>query len=118
MIKEVTLILFLLATPLLAFAECDKVVPGYEDKDVMYVLCGELSINNSNEATKLMKKIMSQYKGPPDEILVYFVRSKSSVGVENPKAEEMVGYYYTHSNELVVWPEIKSKTKAFKIEWN
>jgi hypothetical protein len=113
-----TSIIFILLAPLLVYAECDKVVPGYEKEDVMYVLCSELKITNNAQATKLIKKVMGQYKGPPDEILVHFVKSESSIGVANPSAEESVGYYYTHSNELVIWPEIKSKTKAFKINWD
>ncbi|MDJ0832584.1 MAG: hypothetical protein QNJ69_03620 [Gammaproteobacteria bacterium] len=113
--KSIALILL---TPLLAYAECDSVVPGYEKQDVMYVLCSELKIKNDVQATKLIKKVMGQYKGPPDEILVHFVKSQSSVGVLNPSPEQSVGYYYTHSNELVIWPDVKSKTKAFKINWN
>ena len=81
----------------------------------MFVLCTKLDMVDNAQATKLVKSIMAQYKGPPDEILVHFVKSKSSVGDTNISPEEFVGYYYTHSNELVIWPEIKSKTKTFKI---
>ena len=118
MIKRFAHLLLFLITPSFVFAECENVVPGYETKDIMYVLCSELSISSSSEATRLIKTILGQYKGPPDEILVYFVKSKSSIGVENPSQEELVGYYYTHSNELVIWPGNKSKTVAFKIDWN
>ena len=69
-------ITFILFAPLLANAECDKVVPGYEKQDVMYVLCSELKIKNDVQSAKLIKNVMGQYKGPPDEILVHFVKSK------------------------------------------
>jgi len=118
MIKRFTLLLLFLITPSFLFAECENVVTGYETRDIMYVLCGELSISSSGEATRLIKTILGQYEGPPDEIMVYFVKSESSIGVENPSQEDLLGYYYTHTNELVIWPGNKPKTMVFKIEWN
>ena len=116
--KNVLLLLFSLTVPGLAFGVCDNVESGYEDKDVMYVLCSVLAVKNDGEATKLIQNIMSQYKGPPDEIFVYFVKSKSSIGKEGLTDDEITGYYYTHSNELVIRSGVDSKVKTFNIKRN
>ena len=98
---------------------CNKVAQGYEDKDTMYVVCGNLSGLSSDKASKLVRSIMSQYTGPPDEIIVYFVASSDLVGkAENAMSEtELVGYYYTHSPELVIWPSSKTLKKVVGLTW-
>lgn len=108
------LCLLLLAPPV--YAECDKVLPEYASKEVMYVLCDKITVKNTSEAASLVKKVMSQYKGPPDEIVVQFVRTREIIGVVNPPPADYVAYYYTHSNELVLWPLIKSRRKTIRLE--
>ncbi|VAW81951.1 hypothetical protein MNBD_GAMMA12-1968 [hydrothermal vent metagenome] len=105
--------LLLLVTNHWVYAKCGQVAPGYEQKSTMYVVCRDLNVNNKREATLLIKKVMSQYSGPPDEIVIHFVKSKSSIGEAKPTAQESVGYYYTHNNRLLIWPKIKSKAKVF-----
>lgn len=110
-------ILMTLTINIFASNNCNKVVSGYEAKDIMYVICKDLSYLTKNKASELIINIFNQYKGPPDEILVYFVASKKSVGITNPEGNELVGSYYTHSNELEIWPNSKTNKRAIKIEW-
>jgi len=115
MINRILLLPVLLSLSFLAHAECDKVEPAYAAKEVMYVICSRLPVNTREEGIRLIKKVMSQYKGPPDEIVVQFVKSRSNIGVSNLPADEYVGYYYTHSNELVFWPNDKSRRRTLKL---
>ena len=96
---------------------CNKVVSGYESQDVMYVLCNDLSSLSSNEASQLIVNVFNQYKGPPDEILVYFVAAKELVGNPNIKDNKLVGSYYTHNNNLVIWPNSKTNKREIQIKW-
>ena len=112
-----TLILMTLTLNSHASEKCNEVVSGYETQDEMYVVCKDLSHLTNNNASKLIINIFNQYKGPPDEILVYFVASKKSVGLNNPVGNELVGSYYTHSNELEIWPNSKTKKRVIKIKW-
>ncbi len=105
------------ATSALAGDLCDKVVPGYERADTMYVVCASLPVNNNEKASELIREVMAQYVGPPDEIIVYFVKSKASVGKLNPSPTELAGYYYSHSNELVVWHGAQGNKATYKIKW-
>jgi len=106
-----------LASNIYASEKCSKVVSGYEAQDIMYVICKDLSHLSNKKASELIINIFNQYKGPPDEILVYFVASKSSVGKTNPEGNELVGSYYTHSSELEIWPNSKNKKRVIKIKW-
>ncbi len=115
--KIYTTLLFLcVALNTYASEKCNKVVPGFETQDIMYVICKDLSPLSNIEASELIINILNQYKGPPDEILVYFVVSKKSVGKTNMEGNELVGSYYTHSNELEIWPNSKNKKKAIKVK--
>ncbi|MEE4245627.1 MAG: hypothetical protein V2I33_09460 [Kangiellaceae bacterium] len=99
------LALILLLYPLFALANsCDKVAKGYESSDDMYVVCNDLSQLSLSEANGKLKNIFEQYKGEPDEILVYFVSDNKLVGVaeDKLKPEEFVGRYYTHNSTLII----------------
>ncbi len=113
-----TIILMFLVFPSIVSA-CGKVAEGYEDRDKMYVVCPNLSNLSNDDASQLVLNVMNQYKGPPDEVIVYFVSSKKVVG--KPEAEinamELVGYYYTHSHQLIVWPKLKTLKKVVEITW-
>ncbi|MFL0804629.1 MAG: hypothetical protein K6L81_12990 [Agarilytica sp.] len=108
--KNILIILLLLAS-FKAFS-CDKIVEGYETKDTMYSICPNFAELPDDMASKLVYVLLKQYRGPPDEILIYFVASKEFVG----KDKELLGYYYTHSHEIVVHPGSEKETK-FKVTW-
>lgn len=100
-------------------SSCDKVAEGYESSDEMYVVCNDLSLITLDEANAKLKKIFEQYKGEPDEILIYFVPDNKFVGVaqDKLKPEEFVGWYYTHNSTLVIWPNIPEKRKELQLKW-
>ena len=96
---------------------CDRVAAGYETKDIMYVVCTDLSGLSGQEASDLIGKLFDQYKGPPDEVAIYFVASPTLVGKVNPSGNELVGFYYTHNNSLEIWPNSISNKKLVKVTW-
>ena len=110
------IILTIIASNIYASEKCSKVVSGFEAQDIMYVICKDLSFLSNNEASRLIINIFNQYKGPPDEIRIYFVASSKSVGISNIKGNELVGSYYTHSNELEIWPNSKSNKRVINIK--
>lgn len=115
-------IIFLIAgvlwsRPALAKSGCDRIVPGYEAQDVIYVLCDDLSPMTDALASELATQLLRQYIGPPDELLIRFVSSAEFVGKAEIPAEAAVGYLYTHSQQLVIWPELPEKSKTFSISW-
>ena len=113
-----TLLFMVLTINAYASEKCNTVVHGYEAQDIMYVVCKDLSHLTNKKASQLIISIFNQYKGPADEILVYFVASKGSVGKINPEGNELVGLYYTHSRELEIWPNSKNKKRVVKIKWD
>lgn len=100
-----------------AAEKCNKIVSGYENSDTIYVVCDDLSGISQEAADNLIKEIFSQYKGPPDEIFVFFISSLDYVGKFEFPPEVWVADYYTHHNQLTLWPKIKGKTRAIKIQW-
>ncbi|MCP3920998.1 MAG: hypothetical protein GY714_00285 [Desulfobacterales bacterium] len=109
-----TTFFILLITASLSYAnDCRVVIHGFETKDTMYVLCKDLSGIDEKEAKELVIEIMGQYKGPPDEIIVYFIGSIEDLGKVNYNSKNLVGFYYTHSNELIIWPGQEGKKKVF-----
>ncbi|SMF69181.1 hypothetical protein SAMN02745866_04350 [Alteromonadaceae bacterium Bs31] len=97
--------------------ECNKIVSGYENSDTIYVVCDDLSDISQEAANKLIKEIFNQYKGPPDEIFVFFISSTDYVGKFEFPPEVWVADYYTHHNQLTIWPKVKEKTRVIKIQW-
>jgi hypothetical protein len=114
---RIVLILLLFFSSSTYADSCYTVVEGYEAEDVMYVLCNELPVSNEVGASKLIAKVMGQYKGPPDEIVVYFISSIEQIGGVKPSSENLVGFYYTHSNKLTIWPGLENKKRVFNIQW-
>ena len=86
---------------------CGKIEDGYETQDIMYSICPNLAELPNDSISKLIRVLLSQYKGPPDEILIYFVASNELVGKTKLEGDELVGYYYTHSHEIVVFPQLR-----------
>ncbi|MDO6721582.1 hypothetical protein Q4575_19425 [Psychrosphaera sp. 1_MG-2023] len=119
MYRALTLIFAMFSFCVSAEDKCDQVVSGYESSDVMYVICDNLSGLTLKEANQTLEHIFEQYKGPPDEILVYFVSSKKLVGVPEKKLkpEDLIGIYYTHDSILTAWPYIESRKKEYQLKW-
>jgi hypothetical protein len=113
----VLLLIILLSFSTHASSACDKVVSDYETKDIMYVICSDLSTLSDEEASDLIIRLFNQYKGPPDEVAIYFVLSAELVGKTNPEGNELVGFYYTHNNKLEIWPNLKSRKKVIEVTW-
>ncbi len=100
----------------LSFNECNKVASGYEKRDIMYVVCKDLSGVDERSASELIINLFGQYKGPPDEVAIFFVATPDLIGKTNPEGHELVGFYYSHSNKLEIWPNSKNN-KEFEITW-
>ena len=97
--------------------DCSKVVSGYEKSDSMYVICDDLSSLDKLSASDLIINLFNQYQGEPDEIIIYFVKSKELLGKHDFSGNELTGFYYTHSNKLEISPNSKTNKKVIEIEW-
>jgi len=117
-ILSVTMTLLFILLSFKAVA-CDIVVEGYESKDTMYVVCPNLANLSNDDSSKLIFRVLAQYKGPPDEVTVYFVSNSSVVGKSESDIgeQELVGHYYTHNHELVIWPNSKSLKRVVQLTW-
>lgn len=100
-------------------AACDKVVDGYESKDTMYVVCPNFANLSNDQTSKLVLGVLAQYKGPPDEITVYFVANSAVAGKpeSDMDEQELVGHFYTHNHELVILPNSKSLKRVVQLAW-
>ena len=96
---------------------CDRVVTGYEKSDSMFVICEDLSLFSVEDASELIIGLFNQYKGPPDEVAIYFVTGKNFVGNLNIQDDNLVGFYYTHDNNLIIWPNSKNELKTLQVVW-
>jgi len=96
---------------------CNKVVSGYEKSDLMYVVCPNFPSFTKERMTKIVKAVMEQNTYVQDEILVYFVASKSDVGKDALLPNSFIGLYYTHDSVLTLWPEVKAKKIDIQIEY-
>jgi hypothetical protein len=116
--KNIVLILsILLSFGAHASSTCYKVVSDYETKDIMYVICSDLSSLSEEEASDLIIRLFNQYKGLPDEVAIYFVASAELVGKASPEGNELVGFYYSHNSKLEIWPNSESSKKVIEITW-
>jgi hypothetical protein len=48
----------------------------------------------------------------PDEYLIYFVSSEEQIPLKSDQEESIVGWYYTHSNKLIIWPKQENERKV------
>ncbi|MBB3170215.1 hypothetical protein [Simiduia aestuariiviva] len=95
---------------------CSVVEEGYEDKDIMYSVCPNFAELSNDNASKLVNMLLSQYRGPPDEILIYFVALKELVGKQEYEPGELLGYYYTHSHKIIMLPDT-AQEKEVEVTW-
>ncbi|MCL6415667.1 hypothetical protein MIB92_08390 [Aestuariirhabdus sp. Z084] len=117
MSRLLAVVMMFLAMDAYSYQGCDKLATGYEAGYTLYVLCDDLTGITEPEASALMRKLFAQYRGPRDEVLVYFVKSPGSFGRTQFESSSFVGVYYTHDNSLIIWPEIEAKRESFAIEW-
>lgn len=96
---------------------CDKVAPGYERFDAMFVVCKGLSGHSNDEISDLIINLFNQYKGPPDEVAIYFVSNKNLIGKPDITDDGLVGFYYTRDNNLVLWPNSDNQRKTLQVVW-
>jgi len=113
----VFVIIFMFSIELHANESCNKVVSGYEKSDLMYVVCPDLPNLSLEQMNRAVKAVMAHNTIVMDEILVYFVATKGDVGNDNLKPNNFIGFYYTHDSILTLWPEIESKRKDIKINY-
>ena len=95
---------------------CSKAAKIDEMQSIIYSVCPNFPELPNDSASKLVKNLLSQYTGPPDEIMIYFLVSKDSVGKVQPSEGELLGLYYTHDRNIVVWPNTKQE-KIVKPIW-
>ena len=114
--KHFLLFISLILSPAsFASEDCSKIVDGYQDKDTIFVLCSDLMKFNDAEAANIVKSIFSQYVGPPDEVLIYFVAMPELVGATRINGPGITGLYYTHDNILEINPNSGNK-RSVKVE--
>ncbi|MEY8198572.1 MAG: hypothetical protein RPS47_04970 [Colwellia sp.] len=115
MIKVAAIIMVLFSLQSFASENCESIAREYEVESYIYILCNDLTGTSQKEAQSIISSIFSQRKGPPDETLIYFVTSPEFIGKHEFPAEVLSGLYYTHNNELEIWPEIPSKKQIINL---
>ena len=114
MIKIIFLISLLLSSNLAA-ASCTDVAK-YDEKDsVIYVVCPELHKFSNSKLGDIVYKVLTLNKFEPDEYIVNFVSSSKYLSDKTLNQDNHIGLYYTHNNELVVWPKNKHKIRHVQL---
>jgi hypothetical protein len=107
-------ILSLLSSTVFA-GSCIEIAKYDELNSQIIVVCPNLYKFNNEKASKTVRKIFSSRKFVPDEYEIYFVVSKDNLVVKDLTPNELVGWYYTHDNQLTIWPEIPNKKKIMQL---
>lgn len=104
----------LLALQTYAYEGCDEIVNGYEASDTIYVMCDGLEGITTYSAERLVKSIFDQYTGEMGEIFIFFINDKNYIGKTDLPSNVYVADFYTHYNQLILWPKIRNKKRLIK----
>ncbi|MBY6213281.1 hypothetical protein KUV95_17190 [Microbulbifer agarilyticus] len=114
-IRTILLIIFSSAYAIEPLA-CSKAAEIDEDRSIIYSVCPGFAELSNDKASKLVKNLLSEYNGQPDEVLIYFLQSKNETVEISPLEEAVIGFYYTHDHKIVVWPNTQ-KERVIEPAW-
>lgn len=92
----------------------------------IFVVCPRLHEMTAPGMTTLVEHIFSRVEVQPDEYLVYFFADADSIsrklatdqdGTEDDAewAGALVGVFYTHSQQMTLWPELPEKRRVIQL---
>ena len=96
---------------------CEEVAKYDEMSPLIFVVCPNLPEFDNNKASKTVRKVFSSRNFVPDEYVIYFVKSQENLGMSDIPPTDLVGSYYTHSNELTIWPDVPGKMRVMQIDY-
>ncbi len=113
--KYISLLIFSLISLDSIASSCRTIVKYDELQSTIYVVCPELPALSGKEASKIIEDIFASKKFAPDEYKIYFVATKNLISSTSYKSKSLIGWYYTHNQELIVWPNVESKKKILNL---
>jgi len=100
-----------------AFADTCRTIDHYDETySSIYVVCPQLPIFTVTESKQIVEAIFSSRDFVPDEYLIYFVTTPTKLRVQELPADTLVGTYYTHSNNITLWPKLPEKKSVLQFE--
>ena len=112
--KIIITILLFVSSSVLA-DDCSKIAKYDDEKSTIYVVCPNLPDFKADKAGNLVNKIFKSRNFVPDEYLIYFVASLADVYSKKIKPSNFIGRYYTHDNQLTIWPKIPYKKRTIQL---
>ena len=67
------------------------------------------------QGNEIIKSIFVARNFVPDEYEIYFVKALHTNIEKSIKGNNLVGWYYTHSHQLTIWPNDKAKKKVISL---
>ncbi len=109
------LILLLVSLEVRSQEKCNTIYEQDHAQSVIYVICDEIVAKTTEQAKALVVAIFQQYNGPPDETIIYFITSASYFGLYEFPPNVLSGRYYTHDNQLVIWPMVEKNKRTIAL---
>ena len=110
----ITFSLIFLSSPVFA-DDCLKISKYNEINSEIFVICPDLPTFDDDKALDTVRKIFSSRKFVPDEYVLYFVTDKKVDSRKSFTPDNLVGLYYTHDNELKIWPNVPAKKRVIQL---
>lgn len=112
-----TLGLFLFFASANSFADSCRTIAKYDEMiSTIYVVCPNLPKIPDKQAANIIDKIFASRDFEPDEYQVLFVGSLGQITDKAHTARKLIGKYYTHDNQLIIWPNDATKKRVIKFE--
>jgi hypothetical protein len=101
-------------------AACDQIIRFDEEELRVYVYCPDFPAGNPVKFRAALKAIFDQLPESDAEYFVSFMASVSPRYSQSPNCVDdcavyFVAEYYTHNDEIVLWPGIPSKRERIEL---
>jgi hypothetical protein len=96
-------------------AECAEIAKYDEDKSEIYVVCPNLDNLSDSEISKAISTVFASRGFVPDEYTIDFVLSAAYLTQATLTKDNHIGFYYTHDNQLVIWPKNSGKKRVVQL---
>ena len=98
------------------FADSCFKIARYDDlMSQIYVVCPDLAERSNREINEIVLEIFSSREFTPDEYTIDFVLSAQYLSQEKLTKTTHIGWYYTHSNQITIWPQKPDSKKVIQL---
>ena len=94
---------------------CAEIAKYDEETSEIYVVCPNLDSLSDAEISKAVSTIFTSKEFPPDEHTIDFVLSAAYLTQATLTKDNHIGFYYTHDNQLVIWPKDSGKKRVVQL---